>query len=105
MLALKQFRRTERGLPDYLNWSHVVAPGVVLCKDGSILVGRYFRGANLAHAADTAWDAASAAANRALCKLGGGWALWVDDVRLPVSRFTDPAANHFPCEDRADYRG
>jgi type IV secretory pathway VirB4 component len=111
MLALKPFRRTTRGLPDYLNWSHVIAPGVVLNKDGSLLAGRYIQGNNLAHADDTAWDFASEAANRAMCKLGGSWAVWVDTVRLPVSRFTDPAENHFPCaipemieaERRADF--
>jgi type IV secretion/conjugal transfer VirB4 family ATPase len=96
MNALKQYRRKSRGLPDYLNWSHIVAPGVVLCKDGSLLAGRYFKGSNLAHTGDTDWYAASDSVNRALCKLSGGWSLWVDAVRLPVSRFTDPVRNSFP---------
>jgi type IV secretion system protein TrbE len=101
VLALKQFKHdkaSDRGLPDYLNYGSIVAPGVVLNKDGSVLAGRYFRGRNLNHLHEIEWDAASAAANRAFCKLGGGWAVWIDDNRLPVSRFTDPAHNHFPCE-------
>ena len=96
MNSLKQFRRTDKGLPDYLNWSHIVAPGILLCKDGSLLVGRYFKGQNLAYRQDIDWHTVSDRVNRALGKLGGGWALWVDNVRLPVSRFTDPAENHFP---------
>lgn len=96
MLALKQYKRKDRGLPDYLNWGSIIAPGIVLNKDGSLLAGRYFKGRNLAHGSDTDWDAASDAANRALCKLSGGWSIWVDNVRLPVERFTDPARNHFP---------
>lgn len=96
MLSFKQFRRKDRGLPDYLNWDIIIAPGVVLGKDGSLLAGRYFKGHNLAHSSNLDWYAASESVNRALCKLDGGWSLWIDNVRLPVNRFTDPACNHFP---------
>ena len=96
MHALKAYRHKDRGLPDYIGWSHLIAPGIVLCKDGSLLAGRRFRGRNLAHKHDLEWDAASVAANRALGKLHGGWSIWFDTIRLPVSRFTDPALNHFP---------
>lgn len=96
MNALGQYRRKDRGLPDYLNWGSIVAPGVILNKDGSLLVGRYFKGGNLAHRDDTIWYSTSDNAGRALCKLDGGWAVWIDGVRLPMSRFTDPAHNHFP---------
>src|SRR4051812_6864839 len=95
MHALKQYKRVDRGLPDYLNWGSCIAPGIVLCKDGSLLSGRYFKGRNLAHANDSDWYAVSESINKALCKLSGGWSIWVDDVRLPVSHFTDPVHNHF----------
>ncbi len=96
MLALKKFRNKRRGMADYLNYGNIVAPDIVACKDGSLLIGRYIKGRNLTHGHETDWWGASAAANRAIGKLSGGWALWIDDVRLPVSRFTDPARNHFP---------
>lgn len=96
MQTLKQYKNTAKGLPDFLNWDCIIAPNIVLNKDGSLLIGRYFKGSNLAHATEADWYGASEAANRALCKLGGGWAIWVDSVRLPVSRFTDPVRNHFP---------
>jgi len=98
MHSLKPYKRTDRGLPDYVNWGSIIAPNIILNKDGSLLAGRYFKGKNLAHADTSAWDAASETVNRALGKLSGGWSIWVDAVRLPVSRFTDPARNHFPNE-------
>lgn len=101
MLPLNQFKHTavtDRGLPDYLNWSHIVVPGVVLNKDGSLLVGRHFRGRNLHHATTIEWAAVSDAVNRSLCKLSGGWSVWVDGNRLPTSRFTDQGRNNFPCD-------
>ncbi len=39
MLPLGEFRRKAAGLADLLNWSNLVAPGVVLCKDGMLLAG------------------------------------------------------------------
>ena len=96
MLSLRQYRNKKRGLPDYLNYGQPIAPGIVGCKDGSLLVGRHFKGANLSHSRESAWWTASETVSRALGKLGGGWSIWVDNVRLPVSRFTDPARNHFP---------
>ncbi len=39
MLSLKPYRDTAKGLPDILNWGFVVDDGVVVNKDGSLLMG------------------------------------------------------------------
>ncbi len=47
MLDLRQFRSKAKGLADLLNYSNVVAPGVVLCKDGMLLAGFFYAGPDI----------------------------------------------------------
>lgn len=44
MLALETYRKKAKGLPDILNYAALVDSGVVMNKDGSIMVGYFYRG-------------------------------------------------------------
>ena len=44
MLRLDDFRTRAKGLPDLLTYAALIAPGVVLQKDGSFLAGFEVRG-------------------------------------------------------------
>jgi type IV secretion system protein TrbE len=47
MLSLAEYRRTTTGLADYLPWACLVAPGIVLNKDGSFQRTLRYRGPDL----------------------------------------------------------
>ncbi|GGE05959.1 conjugal transfer protein TrbE [Tsuneonella deserti] len=97
MLALHEYRRRADRLADHLPWAALVAPGVVLNKDGSFQRSFAFRGPDLESATEAELVAASARANNALRRLGSGWALFFEAVRqealaYPQSRFPDAAS-------------
>ncbi|MGR3715266.1 MAG: VirB4 family type IV secretion/conjugal transfer ATPase [Thermohalobaculum sp.] len=96
MLALKPFRDKAAGLADLLNWSHLVDSGIVLCKDGSLLAGWFYRAPDIASSTDGERNWLSARVNAALSRLGAGWASWVDAVRLPSSSYPAGERSHFP---------
>ena len=94
MLNLSEYRRRPALLADWLPWAALVAPGVVLNKDGSLQRCARFRGPDLDSATDHELMATAARLNNALRRLGSGWALFVDAERTPVtaypnSRFPD----------------
>ncbi|MEG8220986.1 conjugal transfer protein TrbE [Sphingomonas sp. HH69] len=97
MMFLGEYRdRTER-LADHLPWAALVAPGVVLNKDGSFLRVLAFRGPDLESATEAELVAACARANNALKRFGSGWALFFDAERrdalaYPDSDFPDAAS-------------
>ena len=47
MRFLDEHRRRPAALADHLPWAALVAPGVILNKDGSFLTGFRFRGPDL----------------------------------------------------------
>ena len=83
-------------LADFLPWAALVAPGVILNKDGSLQRTARFRGPDLDSATPGELVATTARLNNALRRLGSGWALFVEARRDPAVGYPDGA---FP--DRA----
>ena len=96
MLALKPFRDTGPGLPDLLNYAALVSNGVVLGKDGSLLAGWFYQGADLDASPDSRLNWTSDRVNAALSSLGGGFSIWVDAVRIPAPKYFPASDSHFP---------
>ena len=96
MLRLKVFRDQAKGLPDLLNWAALIADGVVLGKDGSLLAAWAYRGQDLASATPEARAAVSARVNGALARLGSGWMAHIDCMREPARDYPGPEASFFP---------
>jgi type IV secretion system protein VirB4 len=95
MLNLTEYRKRPALLADWLPWAGLVAPGVVLNKDGSFQRTARFRGPDLDSATQGELVATSARLNNALRRLGSGWALFVDAERreaagYPESVFPEP---------------
>jgi len=90
MLKLKHYRDRASGLADLLNYAAVVADGVVLGKDGSLLGGWYYQGDDVDSATPDELNAMSARINAALVKLGSGWMIQVDAVRLAADAYPMP---------------
>ena len=95
MMSLTEYRQRPALLADWLPWAGLVAPGVVLNKDGSFQRTARFRGPDLDSATRGELVATSARLNNALRRLGSGWALFVEAERreaadYPESVFPEP---------------
>ena len=78
MLNLKQFRDRAKGAADLLNYASLIDEGLVLCKDGSLLAGFFYRGPDSQSATPAELNYLTQRLNAALSKLGTGFALWVE---------------------------
>jgi len=97
MLNLAEYRRKPALLADHLPWAALVAPGVVLNKDGSFQRSFRFRGPDLESATEPELVATCARLNNVLRRFGGSWALFFEAERreapsYPTSGFPDPAS-------------
>ncbi|EJN03477.1 conjugal transfer protein TrbE [Phyllobacterium sp. YR531] len=108
MMNLAEYRRTSTRLADFLPWAALVAPGVVLNKDGSFQRSARFRGPDLDSAVQAELVAVAGRLNSAFRRLGSGWAIFVEAQRhavgaYPASRFPDPASAMVDAERKADF--
>lgn len=110
MLSLAEYRNRADRLADHLPWAALVAPGVVLNKDGSFQRTLRFRGPDLESATEAELVAACARANNVLRRFGSGWALFFEAERVealgyPEAGFPDPASWLVDEERRASFEG
>ncbi len=110
MLNLAEYRGRPDRLADLLPWVALIAPGIVLNKDGSFQRTFHFRGPDLESATEAELVGLCARANNALRRLGSGWALFFDAERLeaqhyPRSDFPDAASWLVDEERRAAFEG
>ena len=108
MMNLSEYRKRPAGLADYLPWAALVAPGVVLNKDGAFQRSARFRGPDLDSATASELVGTTARLNNALRRLGSGWSLFVEAQRLaahdyPSSSFPDPVSALVDAERRAQF--
>ena len=89
MLDLREYARRPKLLCDYLPWAALVAPGVVLNKDGAFQRTAAFRGPDLESVGDAEVAAVAARLNNALRRLGSGWALFIEARRDPAMAYPD----------------
>src|SRR4051812_24952625 len=82
------------GLPDLLAWFTLVAPGVVLNKNGSLLAGWTYSGPDLDSSTDEELGSQAEILNRALLALGDGWGLHAEALRLHAPAY--PKEGAFP---------
>lgn len=108
MLSLREYRSTADRLADHLPWAALVAPGVVLNKDGSFQRTLAFRGPDLESATEAELISSCARANNILKRFGSGWALFFEAERRPApgyppSTFPDAASWLVDEERRAGF--
>lgn len=108
MLNLREYRDRADRLADHLPWAVLVAPGIVLNKDGSFQRTLRFRGPDLESATEAELVSACARANNVLKRFGSGWAIHVEAERrealaYPESAFPDGASRLVDLERRAAF--
>jgi type IV secretion/conjugal transfer VirB4 family ATPase len=89
MLNLREYSETPRLLADYLPWACLVAPGVVLNKDGSFQTSFRYRGPDLESSTEEELVAVMARVNNVLRRFGSGWALFFEAQRHEVHDYPD----------------
>jgi type IV secretion system protein VirB4 len=110
MLKIGEYRDRADRLADHLPWAALVAPGVVLNKDGSFQRTLRFRGPDLESATEAELVSAAARVNNVLRRFGSGWALFFEAQRIealgyPESRFPDAASWLVDKERQASFEG
>ncbi len=108
MLSLAEYRKRPALLADYLPWACLVAPGVVLNKDGSFQRSARFRGPDLESATEAELIGTCARINNVLRRFGSNWALFFEAERhaardYPASDFPDPVSLLVDEERRAAF--
>lgn len=94
MFNISEFRQKADRLTDLLPWALLVAPGIVLNKDGSFMQAISYRGPDLESCTEAQLVSATARLNNALKRLGSGWAIFVEARRQQAMAYPDEG--HFP---------
>ncbi len=95
MFNLAEYRTKPDRLSDLLPWALLVAPGVLLNKDGSFQKTFRFRGPDLESATEEELLVITSRINNVLKRLAGGWGVFAEAQRVqsqqyPESTFPDP---------------
>lgn len=96
MVALRSFRHSGPSFADLVPYAGLVANGVILLKDGSLMAGWYFAGPDSESSTDAERNDVSRQINAILARLGSGWMIQVEAVRVPTTDYPAEAACHFP---------
>jgi len=110
MINLSEYQSKPRLLADYIPWACLIAPGIVLNKDGSFQRTAAFRGPDLDSSTSEELVAICARINNALKRFGSGWAVYFEASRKKAlnysqSEWRDPVAWLIDEERRSLFEG
>lgn len=89
MFDLRPYRSYAKRLADFLPWAALVAPGIVLNKDGAFQRTLEFRGQDLDSSTAAELVGAAGRLNNALRRFGSGWCLHVEARRQPAPGYPE----------------
>ncbi len=84
MLNLTEYRNRTTGLVDYRPWACLIAPGVVLNKDGSFQRSFVYRGPDLESSTEAELVAFTARFNTILKRSNPSWGMFFEEQRIPA---------------------
>ena len=96
MVALRSFRHSGPSFADLVPYAGLVDDGIVLLKDGSLMAGWYFAGPDSESSTDAERNDVSRQINAILARLGSGWMIQVEALRIPTTDYPAREAGHFP---------
>lgn len=110
MIRLAEYREKPDRLSDILTWAALVAPGVILNKDGSFQKTYRFRGPDLASATEVELLATTSRINNIFKRIPGGWVIFSESQRVhsgtyPESSFSDTISLMIDVERKLYFSG
>ncbi|WP_157016764.1 conjugal transfer protein TrbE [Mesorhizobium xinjiangense] len=96
MVALRQFRNSRPSFSDLVPYAGLIDDGVILLKDGSVMAGWYFAGPDSESSTNVERNEVSRQINAILARLGSGWMIQVEAVRVPTVAYPSRDESHFP---------
>src|SRR3546814_135482 len=96
MVALRSLRPSAPSFADLVPYAGLVDNGIILLKDGSLMAGWYFAGPDSESATDFERNELSRQINTILSRLGSGWMIQVEAVRIPTTDYPSAGRSHFP---------
>ncbi|NTI46024.1 VirB4 family type IV secretion/conjugal transfer ATPase (plasmid) [Agrobacterium tumefaciens] len=96
MVALKLFRHSGPSFADLVPYAGLVDSGIILLKDGSLMAGWYFAGPDSESSTDAERNEVSRQINLILSRLGSGWMIQVEALRVPTIDYPAGDICHFP---------
>jgi type IV secretion system protein VirB4 len=96
MAALHSFRHAGPSFADLLPYAGLVDDGILLLKDGSLMAGWYFAGPDCESSTDGERNDVSRQINQVLARLGSGWMIQVEAIRIPTAEYGASERSHFP---------
>lgn len=97
-INFKAMNRKEIGLQSLLQYALMVENGILLCKNGSFLVGYEVTTRDTDSSTDTELENFSASISSSLKNLGDGWILHFDCIRSSEDYYPTKSENFFPDE-------
>ncbi|WP_422018725.1 conjugal transfer protein TrbE [Roseibium sp.] len=96
MVALKKFRHVAPSFSDLLPYAALVDNGIVLLKDGGLMAGWYFAGPDSESSTAFERNEVSRQINSVLARLGNGWMIQMEAMRIPSIGYPHKESSHFP---------
>lgn len=96
MGSVRKHRAKNRGFSDLLPYAAVVAQGIILNKDGSLMTAWAVKGPDLTSSTALERNAVAARLNGILSRLGSGFMIHMDAVRVKSSAYPRADLSHFP---------
>lgn len=96
MVNLARFRSTEPSFADLVPYAALVDNGVILLKDGSLMAGWYFAGPDSESATDLERNEISRRINAVLARLGSGWMIQIEALRIDAATYPSADRSYFP---------
>lgn len=84
----------DLGFSDLLNFAHLIEDGIIINKDGALMMSFEGRGPDLQSASGVELNALSHTMNQMAQVLEDGWMLHIDEIRFPCQTY--PALGDFP---------
>jgi type IV secretion system protein TrbE len=95
MGLLRRHRSKNKGFSDLLPYAAVVDRGIILNKDGSLMAAWNVKGPDLTSSTAHERNANAARLNAILARLGSGFMVHMDTVRVASSGYPDAGRSHF----------
>lgn len=88
MLNLTEYKKRTTERVEYLPWVDLIAPGIVLNKDGSYQRSFVYRGPDLESSTEAELVAFTARFNTILKRFYSGWAMFFEAQRIPAQGYS-----------------